>query len=134
MTAAICSYCNACIASTVFDCSWKQWTHHMAACAQQEYSGSTFMWGHGAMLEDERASSTFVGNATGWAHHCTTSLGQPHCDIGSMEADPLLDAQYGLLACSPAVGGAEAFSGHAAVTNDYHARQRTGEADAVSGC
>lgn len=68
----------------------------------RELSNSTFLWGHGAMLEDERtapANITFVGNATGWAHHCQVVLGQPECDLGSVEADPLLQQGYAPLPC-----------------------------------
>ncbi|KAG2501539.1 hypothetical protein HYH03_000046 [Edaphochlamys debaryana] len=90
-----------------------------------------FRWGKGAMLEDERTGMTFVGNAPGWAAHCSAALAQPSCDVGSLEADPSLDPAYSPLACSPAlarVPPAHPTTGAQLVTDDFHGRPRSGAA------
>ncbi|KAG2434080.1 hypothetical protein HXX76_007808 [Chlamydomonas incerta] len=91
-----------------------------------------FIWGNGAMLEDERAGGlAFVGNATGWARHCAVALAQPATsDLNSLEADPRLDAAFSPMACSPSCGRAPAVlpSGLAAVADDFHGRSRGGAA------
>ncbi|KAG2453896.1 hypothetical protein HYH02_002102 [Chlamydomonas schloesseri] len=93
-----------------------------------------FVWGNGAMLEDERAGGlAFVGNATGWAAHCATALGQAAtCDLGSLEANPRLDAAFApLQPCSPALGRAPALlpsAGAAVVADDFHGRSRVAAA------
>ncbi|GIL69343.1 hypothetical protein Vretimale_13463 [Volvox reticuliferus] len=65
-------------------------------------TNGSFYWGTGAMLEDQRSGSKFVGNATGWAAHCSRTLQQPLCDINSTEADPQLGVDFVPLSCSPA--------------------------------
>lgn len=53
-----------------------------------------FAWGKGAMLEDERVGRAFVGNATGWARHCTVTLGQVRgpraAAVSQLSSQPLL--------------------------------------------
>lgn len=49
------------------------------------------------MLEDERLTSTFVGNAAGWNAHCANISQQ--CDAGSSEADPKLDSTFSHAGC-----------------------------------
>ncbi|GIL52654.1 hypothetical protein Vafri_8455 [Volvox africanus] len=85
-----------------------------------------FQWGRGAMLEDERSGTAFVGNATGWSLHCATTLHQPLCDINSIEADPQLNANFTPLACSPAKARAAPSlpSGVKLVTDDFSGRTR----------
>ncbi|KXZ50825.1 hypothetical protein GPECTOR_15g511 [Gonium pectorale] len=91
-------------------------------------TNGTFTWGKGAMLEDARAGSKFVGNATGWARFCSLTLGQPLCDLNSTEADPQLKPDFTPLACSPAAGrvpsAAMPLAGVANVTTDFHGRPR----------
>ncbi|PNH08902.1 hypothetical protein TSOC_004508 [Tetrabaena socialis] len=91
-----------------------------------------FQWGHGAMLEDERENSIFVGNATGWAKHCTADLAKPNCDINSLEADPLLSAAFAPLSCSPALARAPpSLAGVVLAALDFHNRVRpAGQLDA----
>ncbi|GLI68052.1 hypothetical protein VaNZ11_012347 [Volvox africanus] len=85
-----------------------------------------FQWGRGAMLEDERSGTAFVGNVTGWSVHCATTLHQPLCDINSIEADPQLNANFTPLACSPAKARAATSlpSGVKLVTDDFSGRTR----------
>lgn len=49
----------------------------------------SFVWGLGAMLEDERplgpSGGGFIGTARGWADYCAGQLGQGYCDVGSVE-------------------------------------------------
>ncbi len=72
----------------------------------KEVAGPTFLWGHGVMLEDERANTSFVGNLTGWNARCTNTSLNIACDSSSVEKDPALAAWYQPLSCSPAVGAA----------------------------
>ncbi|EFJ49544.1 hypothetical protein VOLCADRAFT_89861 [Volvox carteri f. nagariensis] len=94
---------------------------------QRGLGPATFQWGQGAMLEDERTESPFVGNATGWARHCTVTLQQAYCDINSIEVDPKLDSNFTPLVCSPAKARAARTlpdGGAALVLDDFSGRQR----------
>ena len=64
-------------------------------------SGKVWRWGVGVMLEDERLGLKFVGNLSAWKRHCVNTLQQDFCDIGSVEADPLLDEHFTPVSCSP---------------------------------
>ncbi|KXZ43751.1 hypothetical protein GPECTOR_81g201 [Gonium pectorale] len=91
-----------------------------------------FQWGKGAMLEDERSGSAFVGNASGWAAHCVATLGQPLADLNSAEADPALGPDFAPLPCSPARGrvtpalpsGGDGTAGPVVVVDDFSGRPR----------
>ncbi|KAG2445606.1 hypothetical protein HXX76_000217 [Chlamydomonas incerta] len=104
---------------------------------QAGLGGPVFQWGKGAMLEDERPNSTFVGNASGWAAHCSAGLRQAFCDVNSTEADPRLGADFSpLFPCSPAVRRAgRSLPGRGStqvVIDDFYGRKRpsTGSVDA----
>jgi len=95
--------------------------------------GSIFKWGVGAMIEDERGSSYFQGNVTGWQVHCASTLKQV-CTPGNMEADPVLAPDMTpLLPCTAAAkavptpvrgGGSAGVNGPVRVTDDFHGRKR----------
>ena len=64
-------------------------------------AGPVFQFNHGAMFEDDRYN--FLGNITMWRSHCQLVMQQPHCDVGSVEANPLLGSNFAPLPCSPAL-------------------------------
>ncbi|KAG2482352.1 hypothetical protein HYH03_018702 [Edaphochlamys debaryana] len=82
--------------------------------------------GSRVFLEDERNATRFTGNHTAWAAHCRDALGQAACDLGSADADPLLDPAFTPLGCSPALRRANrtAPGGRVLVTDDFHGRAR----------
>jgi hypothetical protein len=91
-------------------------------------STSSFQWGVGAMLEDERTLTSFIGNSTKWASHCQLTLHQSYCDINSIESDPYLSPTFEPLPCSPAIGRFSSLHLPSTplplVQDDYHGRTR----------